>query len=158
MTDYKMAYASPIVPKHNDHQANNIEKDHHIEATVQTDTKVYRDVNVSTQIVRDQNDKYDPYHYTYDQQTEVMVQTDYASKDILAGGDTPLPTSRVLSKVTNSNQHNQKSPHEEPQPKPNKQTFKLDLSSVCTNEDQFELVGDDEEVLTEGDTPSSYHG
>jgi len=87
-----------------------------------------------------------------------MIQTNYVSKDILVGGDTPLPTSSGLSRVITSNQYNQKSLHEEPQPKPNKQTFKLDLSSVCANEDQFELVGDDEEVLTEGDTSSSYHG
>jgi len=66
MIDYKQTYASPIVPRHSKLQANKIKKDHHIEATTQTDTKIYRDVNVSIQIIHDRNDKYDPYHYTYD--------------------------------------------------------------------------------------------
>lgn len=152
-----MAYGWPIDSRHNENWTIQPEKDWHTEATAQTDTKIYRDVNVSTQIVREQNDRYDPYHQTYDQQSEAIVQTDYDSKDVLIGGDTPLPTSRGLAKVTTSNQYYRKSPYEELQPMPRKRTFKLDLSGVRAHEDKFDFV-DDDEVLTEGDSVSSYHG
>jgi hypothetical protein len=152
------------------HYSYDTKKDPQTEATTQTDVKHYRNVNVSTQIICDQNDRYlDPYYRTYDQQTEAMVQTEYGAKDILIGGDTPLHTSRGAPKIISLDQFPQT---QEPQlnnqichmnenysqPMPYKRTFKLDLSSVCADEDSFEL-GDDDEAFTDEDNNSSlFHG
>lgn len=154
----------PILAKHN---AYDSEKDRHTEAMAQTDVKYYRDVNVSAQIIHDQNERYlDPYHRTYDQQTEAMVQTDFNkySKNVLTGSDTPLQLSRGAPRVPSPRQFHHhveelKMNEDYFESMPSKRTFKLDLSSVCADDDSFEFL-DDDEAFTDEDNNSSimYHG